>query len=187
VRRDSRWHPTAVALILFLTCACWHTALGQATLNEWDVMSALRDIARRSIALEFIKVDPYRLVDATRRDTNLDAPLCSVKSVKEGLVSGTCNPLTMKKCGTRCIELSIDPGVYSRAAKQIGADLRTACTWLPALKLGQDRRDSRPSFFYLTRNRAIDALGCGKTSVEIVSTTFAARALTITYRVRTSE
>jgi hypothetical protein len=171
-----------IGLMLLATCSLASAASEAWKLNEWDVMCALRDLVHRSIALEFISIDPYRLVDPARRDINLDAPVCSLKSVKEGLVNGTCNPVAMKKCGTRCIELTIDSGVYARASRQIEADLRTPCQWLPAVKLGPGRSDTHPSFFYLGRNRAVASLGCGQAPVAIDSLIFNSGKLMIIYR-----
>ena len=168
--------------LALLACALAHAAVAAWKLNEWDVMCALRDIVHRSIAVEFIKIDPYRLVDATRRDINLDAPLCSNKTVKEGLVNGTCNPVFMKKCGTRCVALTMDAGVYARASRQIDADLRAPCTWLPQLKLAPGRNDHHPSFFYFGRNRTVASLGCGEAPIVIESIRFDRGALTINYR-----
>jgi hypothetical protein len=179
-----RWRACVVASAVLLASVS-SSVLGAATLNEWDVMCALRDLVHRSVALEFIKIDPYRLIDAQRRETDLDAPLCSAKTVKEGLVNGTCNPVFMKKCGTRCVELSMDAGVYARASKQIEQDLRTPCRWLPALKLSQDRRDHHPSFFYLSRNRSVASLGCVENPVAIDSIVFASNKLIIKYRAST--
>ncbi|HVF18387.1 MAG TPA: hypothetical protein VNA21_15805 [Steroidobacteraceae bacterium] len=176
-----RWRAFLVASSVLVACVS-SRAIGAGTLNEWDVMCALRDLVHRSIALEFIKIDPYQLVDARRRETNLDAPLCSAKAVKEGLVNGTCNPVMMKKCGTQCVELSMDSGVYSRASKQIERDLRAPCRWLPALKLGQGRRDHHPSFFYLSRNRSVASLGCAESPVAIDTAVFTANKLIIKYR-----
>jgi hypothetical protein len=181
---NSRWRPSSFASVLLLTIACVPAALGQGALNEWDAMLAVRDLVRRSIALEFIKVDPYQLVDAARRDADPAVPLCTVRSVKEGLVNGTCNPSAMKRCGTRCIELPMDPLVYARAATQIRTDLQAPCTKLPAVKLTQGRHDSHPSFFYLSRNRVVDVLGCAAAPFELESANFRLTALTIRYRVR---
>jgi hypothetical protein len=181
VRSETRWRVLVIASFVFIASAS-SSVLGAGTLNEWDVMCALRDLVHRSVALEFIKVDPYRLVDARRRETNLDAPLCSAKTVKEGLVNGTCNAVMMKKCGTQCVELSMDAGVYSRAMRQIEQDLREPCRWLPALKLGQDRRDHHPSFFYFSRNRSVASLGCAESPVAINTAVFAANKLIIKYR-----
>jgi hypothetical protein len=181
VRFKSQWRAFALATGGFIACAS-ASALAAGTLNEWDVMCALRDVVHRSIALEFIKVDPYQLVDARRRETDLDAPLCTAKAVKEGLVNGTCNPVMMKKCGTYCVELSMDAGVYSRAMKQIEQDLKAPCRWLPAVKLGHDRRDHHPSFFYLSRNRSVASLGCAESPAAIDTAVFAGNKLIIKYR-----
>jgi hypothetical protein len=181
VQCESRWRAFVVAAIVLVASASG-SALGAGTLNEWDVMCALRDVVLRSVAIEFIKVDPYQLVDAQRRETNLDAPLCTAKTVKEGLVNGTCNPLMMKKCGTLCVELSMDSSVYTRASKQIERDLRAPCRWLPALKLGQGRRDHHPSFFYLSRNRTMASLGCADSPIAIDAAVFASNKLIIKYR-----
>ena len=175
MRRALTFGPLAV-----LACALAHATAWK--LNEWDVMCALRDIVHRSIALEFIKIDPYQLVDATRRDINLDAPLCSSKTVKEGLVNGTCNPLLMKKCGSYCVELTMDASVHARAARQINTDLRAICGWLPRLKLAPGRNDHHPSFFYFGRNRSVASLGCETTPIVIESAIFDRGALKIRYR-----
>ena len=179
-----RRRPSFLASTVLSTLACAPTSFAQAALNEWDAMLAVRDIVRRSIAMEFIKVDPYQLVDAVRREASPDVPLCTVKSVKEGLVNGTCNPSTMKKCGAQCIELPMDAAVYARAAIRIAVDLQAPCKQLPAVKLTLGRRDSHPSFFYLSRNRAIDVLGCATTAFELESVSFGSTALTVRYRVR---
>ena len=140
----------------------------------------MTDLVHRSIALEFVKLDPYRIVDANRRDIDLDAPLCTARTVKEGLVNGTCNPVSMKRCGEQCIALTIDPAVYKRAANQIQLALIDPCKSLASLKL-TDRLDSRPSFFYLGRNSSLAALGCSSTPIQILSSTFNGNTLTIRY------
>jgi hypothetical protein len=88
----------------------------------------------------------------------------------------------MKKCGTHCVELTLDPGVYARAAPQIEADLRAPCQWLPAVKLAQGRSDMHPSFFYFGRNRAVASLGCDQAPVAIDSVVFDSGKLMIIYR-----
>jgi hypothetical protein len=181
-RRPRR--PSLFVTMLLSIFACAPAALAQGALNEWDAMLAVRDIVRRSIALEFIKVDPYQLIDPVRRDADPERPLCTLRTVKEGLVNGTCNPSAMKRCGARCIELPMDPLVYARAASQISADLQAPCKRLPAVKLTQGRRDSHPSFFYLSRNRAVDVLGCSSLAFELESATFRLSTLTIRYRTR---
>lgn len=151
-------------------------------LNEWDIGFAFKDLTHRSISLEYLSLDPYRVSDASRRDIDLDAPVCPAKTIKEGLVNGTCNPVMLKRCGTKCVSLNIDPAVYQRASQQIRAYLREPCQWLTALKLGAGRFDSHPSFFYLSRNRAVDALGCRETPVRVESMSYEAGALLLRYR-----
>jgi hypothetical protein len=184
VEADSCWRPSLLGATLLLMFACAPSALGQGALNEWDAMLAVRDIVRRSIAVEFIKVDPYQLSDPVRRDADPEKPVCTLRTIKEGLVNGTCNPSAMKRCGTRCIELPMDPLVYARAATQIASDLQAPCKKLPAVKLTQGRRDSHPSFFYLSRNRTVDVLGCAMNPFELESVTFRLATLTIRYRIR---
>ena len=167
--------------LALLACPLVHAAGEGWRLNEWDVMCALRDVVQRSIALEFIRIDPYRLVDAERRDIDLDAPLCSDANVKEGLVNGTCNPVLVRKCGTRCVALTMAAGVYARATPRITADLRAPCTWLPKLKLAPGRNDHHPSFFYFGRNRTMATLGCDQSPLRIDSAVFDRGTLTIRY------
>jgi hypothetical protein len=170
-----------ISSLLLLFFACASPARAQA-LNEWDIGFALKDLTHRAISLEYLNIDPYRVTDSVRRELDLDAPLCSVKTIKEGLINGTCNPVTLKRCGKKCVSLSIDTTVYNRASAQIRPYLREPCPWLKAMKLGPGRFDSHPSFFYLSRNRAVSALGCEATPVRIDSMEFAAGTLTIKYR-----
>jgi hypothetical protein len=187
-------------IFVLIVCFCGGNvplASGQA-LNEWDIGFALKDLTHRAISLEYLNIDPYRVTDSVRRELDLDAPLCSAKTIKEGLINGTCNPVMLKRCGSKCVSLSIDTTVYNRASPQIRPYLREPCPGLKALKLGSGRFDSHPSFFYLSRNRAVSALGCDATPdrspsaasagaqerppVRIDSMEFAAGTLTIKYR-----
>jgi hypothetical protein len=170
-----------IAILLFVCVAFAPSAFAQA-LNEWDIGFALKDLTHRAISLEYLNIDPYRVSDASRRELDLDAPLCTAKTIKEGLVNGTCNPVMLRRCGTKCVSLSIDTTVYNRASPQIRPYLREPCQWLKALKLGAGRFDSHPSFFYLSRNRTLSALGCESAPVQIESMEFTAGALTIKYR-----
>lgn len=167
--------------LVFICIAFAPAALAQ-TRNEWDIGFALKDLTQRAISLEYLNLDPYRVTDANRREIDLDAPLCTVKTIKEGLINGTCNPVTLKRCGTKCVSLAIDAAIYNRASQQIRAYVREPCPWLKALKLGAGRFDAHPSFFYLSRNRTLEALGCSAEPVRVDSMDFAATTLTIKYR-----
>lgn len=171
-----------IFVLLFFICSGIVPAASGQALNEWDIGFALKDLTHRAISLEYLNLDPYRVTDSVRRELDLEAPLCTVKTIKEGLVNGTCNPVMLRRCGTKCVSLSIDTTVYNRAAAQIRPYLRAPCQWLAALKLGAGRFDSHPSFFYLSRNRAVEALGCAAKPVRIESMEFAAGALTIKYQ-----
>ena len=134
--------------------------------------------------VDLLSTDPFTYsayAEPRKYNTDVNNPLCTTATIKQGLKDGSCWPSKMTLCGEGCVSLAMEPDVYRTSARQIQVDLRAPCEVVSNLKRPPGFRDNHPSFFFFSKGRLMFFLGCLTTPMKVVETKFQDSVLRIRY------
>lgn len=169
--------------VIIVVALCLLANRSANAIDQFDTGLALADVVRRSLMVDLLSTDPFTspAYAEPRKYADINDPLCTAATIKQGLRDGSCWPSKVKLCGDSCVSLAMDPGVYRISARQIDADLRAPCDIVSNLRLPPGFRDNHPSYFYFSKRRLMFFLGCLTTPMNVLEAEFKDSVLTIRY------
>ena len=157
------------------------TQIAVAEIDPFGTGMALADLVRRSLMIDLLDFDPFTRHEPHMTNIDINSPLCTALTIKQGLKDGTCWPSKVTLCGQGCVSLAMEPDVYHASRHQIAADLASPCETVSNLKTPPGWPGTHPSYFFFPKSRLTFLLGCALTPMKVVESKFDNSKLTIRY------